>query len=386
MKLRTFRFSVLQAFYWTGACLVYSYAERLLLSYGFPTGRIGLILAAAYLFAIFLQPMLAAAADRERRVTLRFAIAVSAALSAVLAVTASFGTGSLAVFAVLLGALSTVTLAVQPLCNAVGFHYINRGLDLDYSFARGVASVVYALVSLLLGFLASRRIVAMLWVYAAAQIGLFLSALFFAPHREKAAVRETGGSLSGVFRRYPAFVLFCVGSLVLSVPHVAINAYLTSITKVTGGDMSVMIAIAAIVEFPAMMAYSHIRKRIPDRVLLTASASAYLLKTGLLLLAALLPVGPWAAYVSSALQMLCFAIFTPAASYYANAVVSEPDRVKGQMLLTEAMLAAGVISMLLGGYAIEYLGVGAALILCETLVAIGVFLVWFAMRRGTKQA
>lgn len=385
MKLRTFRFSVLQAFYWTGACLVYSYAERLLLSYGFPTGRIGLILAAAYLFAIFLQPMLAAAADRERRVTLRLAIAVSAALSAALAA-AAFGTGSLAVFAVLLGALSTVTLTVQPLINAVGFHYINRGLDLDYSFARGVASVVYALASLLFGMLASRRIGAMLWVYAAAQIGLFLSALFFAPHRECIAVREAGGSLSDVFRRYPAFVLFCVGSLVLSVPHMVINAYLTSITKVTGGNMSVMLAIAAIVEFPAMMAYSHIRKRIPDRVLLMASASVYLLKTGLLLLAALFPIGSWAAYVSSALQMLCYAIFVPASSYCANDAVQESDRVKGQMLLTEAGLFAGMISMLLGGYAIEYLGVGAALILCEALVAIGVFIVWIAVRRGLKQA
>ena len=156
-----------------------------------------------------------------------------------------------------------------------------------------------------------------------------------------------------------------------------LNAYLASITKVTGGDMSVMIAIAAIVEFPAMMAYSHIRKRIPDRVLLVASASVYLLKTGLLLLAAYLPLGAWAAYVSSALQMLCYAIFVPAASYYANDVVSEADRVKGQMLLTEAGLAAGVISMLLG--------VGPTLVVCEALVAAGVLIVWLGLKKGKQK-
>ena len=385
MKLRTFRFSLLQGFYWFGACLVYSYAERLLLSYGFQTGRIGLILSAAYLSAMVLQPLLAAAADRERRVTLRLGITVCALLSALLAAAAYFGARSLAVFAVMLGALSSVTLAVQPLCNAVGFHYINRGLDLDYSFARGAASIVYALASLLFGALAAKRIGAMLWVYAAVQIGLFLCALFFAPHREGVAVRETGGSLAGVFRRYPAFVLFCAGSFLLNVPHMVLNSYLTSITKVTGGDMSVMIAVAALSEFPAMMAYSHIRKRIPDRVLLIASASVYLLKTGLLLLAAYLPIGAWAVYVSSALQMLCYAIFVPAASYYANETVSEADRVKGQMLLTEAGLFAGVVSMLSGGYAIELFGVGAALILCEALVAVGVFVVWLGLRRGTRK-
>ena len=315
MKRRTFFFSVLQSFYWMGACLVYSYAERLLLSFGFAPGRIGVILAAAYLLAMALQPTLAAAADRERRVTLRTGITVSALLAAAFAGAAALSTGSLAVFAVLLGALSSVTLAVQPLINAVGFHYINRGRDLDYSFARGTASVVYALASLLFGALAAWRTESMLWVYAASQIGLFLSALFFAPHREGIAVRETDrGSLAGVFRRYPAFVLFCIGNLVLVVPHMVTNAYLASITKVTGGDMSVMIAIAAIVEFPAMMVYSHIRKHIPDRVLLVASASVYLLKTGILLLSAYLPIGSWAVYVSSALQMLCYAIFVPASS------------------------------------------------------------------------
>lgn len=385
MKRRTFYFSLLQGFYWFGACLVYSYAERLLLSYGFQTGRIGVILASAYLCAMVLQPALAAAADRRQRVTLRLAITASALLAALFAAGALFGARSLAVFAVLLGALSSVTLAVQPLINAVGFHYINRGQPLDYSFARGAASIVYALASLLFGALAAQRIGAMLWVYAAVQIGLFLTALFFAPHREEVPLREERGSLSGVFRLYPAFVLFCVGNLVLNVPHMILNAYLKSITSVTGGDMSVMIAVAALVEFPAMTAYSHIRKRIPDRTLLLASASVYLLKTGLMLLAAYLPIGAWAVYVSSALQMLCYAIFVPAASYYANESVGAADRVKGQMLLTEAGLLAGVISMLAGGYAIELFGVGATLAVCEALVAIGVFLVWLGLRKGKRE-
>ncbi len=386
MKLRTFRFSLMQSVYWFGACLVYSYAERILLSYGFQTGVIGVILAASYLSAMVLQPAIASAADRGRRVTLRLGIAAGALLSAALAVSARIGGNAPVVFAVLLGALSSVTLAVQPLVNAVGFHYINRGLDLDYSFARGVASIVYALASLLFGALAARRIGAMLWVYAAVQLGLFLSALFFAPHREGIAARETGGSLADVFRRYPAFVLFCAGNLVLVVPHMVINSYLASITKVTGGDMSVMIAIAALVEFPAMMAYSRLRKRIPDRVLLVASAAMYLLKTGLLLAAAYLPIGAWAAYVSSALQMLCYAIFVPAASYYANDTVSESDRVKGQMLLTEAGLAAGVVSMLFGGLSIGRFGVGITLALCEGLVAIGVLIVWLGLWKGKQKA
>jgi PPP family 3-phenylpropionic acid transporter len=382
MKKRTFLFSLTQSFYWFGACLAYSYGERLLLSHGFSTGRIGVILAAAYLSAMALQPMLAAAADREKRVTLRTAIVSCAALGALLAGAALLCTDALPVFAVLFGALTSVTLVVQPLINAVGFHYTNRGLDLDYSFARGTASVMYALASLLLGALAKKSADAMLWLYIAAQIGLFAVSLFFAPHRtEPRPEIDAGGSLLRVFKRSPAFVLFCVGNFVLVIPHTFLNAYLASITKVTGGDMSVMIAVAAIVEFPAMMAYSHIRKRVPDRIMLVLSASVYLLKTGLLLLAALFPIGAWAVYVSSALQMLCYALFIPAASYYANDAVSESDRVKGQMLLTEAQLSAGVVSMLLGGFAIEGLGIAATLAVCEGLVAAGVLIVWLGLRK-----
>lgn len=386
MKRRTFYFSLLQSFCFTGACFVYSYTERLLLHHGFSTGAIGAILAVSYLFAMFFQPMLASAADRGRHVTLRLGISLTALLSAALAVTAWIGSDAPVLFAVMIGALSSVSLTAQPLINATGFHYINRGLDLDYSFARGVASVAYALTSLLFGVLAAKRIDSMLWVFIAAQIGLLLTAIFFAPHREGIQVCETGGSLLNVFRRYPRFVLFCVGNLVLIVPHMVINSYLASITKVTGGDMSVMIAIAALVEFPAMMSYSHIRKRIPDRVLLVASASVYLLKTGLLLAAAFLPIGAWAVYVSSALQMLCYALFVPASSYYANDAVSESDRVKGQMLLTEAGLAAGVFSMLFGGLSIERFGVGVTLIVLECFVAAGIFIVWLGVRKRKQSA
>ena len=184
-----------------------------------------------------------------------------------------------------------------------------------------------------------------------------------------------------MIRKYPKLLLFCAGMLVLNVPHMFINSYLVSITDVTGGDMSVMIAIAALVEFPAMLVYSHIRKRTGDRMPLLVSACFYLLKTGLLLLAATGAVGPWAVYASSAMQMLCYAIFTPASLYYANDTVDPADQVKGQMLLTETGLFSGVVSMLLGGLSLKHLGVAVSLLLCEGLVALGILLVFFAVKK-----
>ena len=269
---------------------------------------------------------------------------------------------------------------MQPLINAVGFHYLNRGETVDYSFSRGAASIAYALSSLLLGYLASQNIDSILWVYLAANVGLFLVALWFAPKRTEQTQKATAGSVFSVIFRYPKLMLFCAGMLILNVPHVLINSYLASITGVTGGNMSVMIAIAAIVEFPAMMAYTHIRKKISDRVLLIVSSCFYLLKTGLLALAAYVSVGAWAVYVSSATQMLCYAIFIPASSFFANDSVSRADQVKGQMLLTETTLCSGMISMLLGGLSIQKLGVPLTLLISEGFVLVGILIIAAAVR------
>ena len=54
--------------------------------------------------------------------------------------------------------------------------------------------------------------------------------------------------------------------------------------------------------------------------------------------------------------------------------------------LTEAGLAAGVISMLLGGISLEKLGVGPTLVVCEALVAAGVLIVWLGVRKGKRTA
>ena len=376
MFLRTFKLSLLFSFYWAASCMVYSYAERFLLHYGFSTGEIGLVIAIAYLAAMILEPVLAQEADRGTRISLKSGITACAVFAVLLTLFTPVAKRMLPLLAVLFGAMTCVTLGMQPLVNAVGFHYINRGEPVDYSFSRGAASIAYALSSLLLGYLASKNIDSILWVYLFANIGLFLVALWFAPNRTEQMLQESAKSVFSVIPKYPKLMLFCAGMLILNVPHVLINSYLASIT-----GMSVMIAIAAIVEFPAMMAYTHIRKRIDDRVLLLISASFYLLKTGLLALAAFVPVGTWAVYVSSATQMLCYAIFIPASSFFANDAVNRADQVKGQMLLTETTLCSGMISMLLGGLSIQKLGVPMTLLISEAFVLCGILIIAAAVHR-----
>ena len=203
MVLRTFKLSLLYGFYWMTSCMVYSYAERFLLHCGFTTDRIGFVLALAYLASIILQPLLAQEADRERTLTLKTGISACAVFAALLAFLMPLCTNILPLIAVLLGAMTCVTLAMQPLVNAVGFHYINRGEAIDFSFARGAGSVAYALASLILGALAARNIESILWFYLAANLALFLVALWFAPHRTGIKPIRSDGSVFSVMKLYP---------------------------------------------------------------------------------------------------------------------------------------------------------------------------------------
>ena len=57
MVFRTFKLSLLYACYWVSSCMIYSYAERFLLHYGFRTDEIGISVAIAYLAAMIVQPM-----------------------------------------------------------------------------------------------------------------------------------------------------------------------------------------------------------------------------------------------------------------------------------------------------------------------------------------
>ncbi len=383
----TFNFCILQCCYWISVCLVYAFAERFLSAYGLTKTQIGLTMALANVAALLLQPVIAGAVDRKNAFTLRVALSGGAALVVLIAIFELNPSNPTAITAILFGVVSTVTLTLQPLANAVGFYYVNQHKKLDFTVGRGVASGAYALAALAYGYLFDTfGAPHVLWLYMAGNIGLFVMALTFAPHREGALQsRESSGGMISVLRKKPWFALFLLGNILLFIPHNFTCNYLYSISQATGARMEVASAIMAASEIPIMILLSQIMKRISVNKLLCASSALFILKIIVLTLPVLFPIGGWLIYAGEALQMFSYAIFVPVSAFFANDCMDDADKVKGQMLLTETTIAAGVVSMLLGGIAIDTLGIPISMLICLGLFAAASGVIIFSVIQNQKR-
>ena len=74
MKLNTrklmIQYCILQGSYWASFCVIYAFATVFLLSRGFESSMIGVIIAAGNILGVILQPMVASIADRSEKISL----------------------------------------------------------------------------------------------------------------------------------------------------------------------------------------------------------------------------------------------------------------------------------------------------------------------------
>lgn len=385
MNQRTAFFTVLQGFYWITACIIYTFSERFLTAYGFSVPQVGIITAAANIFSLLLQPLFANLADRQNGLSLKAGISLLTSLSILFAVFVLFRHGYGVLTAVFFCSLSAVTLTVQPMVNSVGFHYIDRGKPLNYALARGIASGIFAVFCYIAGFLAEWNVDSLLWAYILGSAGILAAALAFAPGKaQRISNAVTPAGTAELFRRNPYLLLFLPGMILTFIPHNFINTYMLSIMGVIGRgthEMSVAIALAAIVEIPAMCGFSLVQKRFRLGSLLLFSALAFLVKHLLLLLPLYLSLGTWAVYLSQCLQMFGYAVFIPTSSFFINERMKDADLVKGQMLLTEAIVISGILGQLCGGFGISRIGVPATMLIGCVLSALGLLLI----RKGIRE-
>lgn len=358
----TAQYASLQGAYWMVFCAVMSFASAFLLSRDFDNTQIGVVLALSNVFGALLQPAAASLADRARRFSLRqIAAAIAfaaAALSGVLLVIPR----SFWLTAVLFCLVATAMLTVQPLINALGFVYERWGAD--------VLPVGFVLLYLLIALLALTFRAKGLTDAPAAKAG-----------EEGAGEGERPSSLLEFFRQNPRFTLFLAGATCVFVFHTMLNNFLMQIVVHAGGqsaDFGAALTVASALELPTMALFSRLVRRVRCEVLLKISLGFFLVKAALLFLAR----DPGGVYLSQVFQVGGFALFTPAAVHYANAVIAGADRVKGQAMLAVTNTLGGVFGSLLGGWLIDRVGIPATLLFGVGITALGGAVAWLALGRA----
>ena len=384
------QYCVLQGSYWASFCVLYAFATVFLLSRGFESSMIGVIIAVGNILGVILQPVVASIADRSEKISLHKLTALLSVIMIVLIAFLYMIPNILLAVAVLFLLTDTFLQVIQPLINSVSVYYVNQGVSVDFGAARGIGSLSYAAASYILGIAVERFGTKSILMAGMLVVLIMLMTVLSMPVLSSSAalqskqiqLKQSDVGLLEFANRYKYFMLTLAGVTFLFTFHNMNNAYLIKVIENVGGtsaDMGRMLSIAAVTELPVMFLFSRISKHFKSSTLLIVSGIFFAMRAAGFMLAGNMMI----MYLAATLQIGSFALYIPSSVYYVNETMLDQDKFKGQAVMTATNTLGGVFGSLLGGFLIDHAGVGAMNTVCFAMAAAGAVLVFlFAGRQG----
>lgn len=378
----------MQMGFWAMFAAIVAYQTALLLERGFTNGEAGLMTSVRCLAGIVFQPLLGGFADRHPGVPLKGIVGVSLALSLAAGVwywaEPAMSLAQTALVWVVIGGLG---VSSYPLMDAMAVQFINDGVPIRYSLGRGLGSLAYAVVCVLLGLQVGQwgvetTLVTFL-LLTAAEIALVFTYPTWhpkAPAEGRAAAERPQSALS-LLRSSPRFTLMLAGVLfgltaVLPLSNFLVNVILSR--DGTAADLGLAMFLMGGFELPAAFLFPKLLRRLGSgRILVLSMAFCTLKGVALLLtwnLAGVLLCQP--------LQMLGYGLFTPASVYFVNESVPPADRVRGQTIMMVASNGlGGMLGGMLAGFTLDLGGANWMLAGCVACGCVSVLLCLLALPR-----
>lgn len=387
------RYACIHGFYWMLCCSMIGYASVFLLDKGFTNTTIGTVLAISNILAVFGQPAVASYMDKTSKLSLRMLISLILVVIIALSLVLCFLTGVSMVMVVLTIVAFTLMLTLQPFINSLTFAFEKNGIHINFGLARGIGSVAYAVMSLILGNLVAAFSPELLPFF---YVGLSLCALFFVytfflpghkdeiVHQEKETEHDQL-SMGQFIKKYKTFMLLLVATVLLFFDHSVINNFFIQVVNHINGnsaDMGNAIFLAAVLELPTMALFTKFQQKIGCKNMMLISAVFFSVKHVLTYFA----VNMFMIYVAQVMQMLAYAVFIPASVYYVSQLVEEHDMNKGQALVTGAMTLASVFASLAGGVLLDALGVSKVLMIGAIISVLGTICMFISVEDVDQHA
>ena len=378
----------MQMGFWAMFAAIVAYQTALLLERGFTNGEAGLMTSVRCLAGIVFQPLLGGFADRHPGVPLKGIVGVSLALSLAAGVwywaEPAMGLAQTALVWVVIGGLG---VSSYPLMDAMAVQFINDGVPIRYSLGRGLGSLAYAVVCVLLGLQVGQwgvetTLVTFL-LLTAAEIALVFTYPTWhpkAPAEGRAAAERPQSALS-LLRSSPRFSLMLAGVLFGLTAVLPLSNFLVNVILSRGGtaaDLGLAMFLMGGFELPAAFLFPKLLRRLGSgRILVLSMAFCTLKGVALLLtwnLAGVLLCQP--------LQMLGYGLFTPASVYFVNESVPPADRVRGQTIMMVASNGlGGMLGGMLAGFTLDLGGANWMLAGCVACGCVSVLLCLLALPR-----
>lgn len=346
------------------------------------------------------QPLIAAAIDKYRKITLQTVIILFTLISALFCGAMLILPKAGLLLAVVITAALAFTNILQPFVNAISVELDERGYTINFGLCRSFGSFGYAVVSTLMGFMITRFSEQVIPVSGIICCVLFIGTtipLCRKPDKaapaapaEPADIAASAGpaepaaqSLAAFLFSNRRFLLFLLSVACLFSSHCFTTGYLYQITCNVGGDSSDMGlagSIAAMLELPGMMLFALFLKKAGSKTLLRISGIGFFLRFTCLFMANSVTT----LFIAQFPQAFSYALFIPASVHYVSKLFSKADMAKAQSLLTTAITIGGLVASIAGGWLIDVCGVHFSLLCVTILGGFGAILLFFSIEDVDK--
>lgn len=383
-------YSFLQIAYWVTSAVVFCFTTVFLQFRGYSNYEIGIVFAVGNIIGFVSQPLIAGYIDRSDRRTLLRCIRITAVGAVLLMLAVYFlPSGSISLIGVYALLVAGNTL-LNPLCISLSFYIESWGCGINFSRARALGSLSFAVCNVILGMLVQRvseNAVPTAFILFSSLLGL--ATLLFvpvdrahriaAPERRMQSASEKPSGLLEFARENKRFMLFLLGTATLYFTHGMIGNFMIEFIRSIGGgseDMGNVLAFMTVVEVPVMLLFGRLTQRFRCSSLLRFAVIMFTVKELMIYLASSLP----ALYAAEALQAFSFALFVPASVRYVDEVIAKHNAVKGQAFVTSMMTLGSIFASYIGGLLLDTSTPGFTLLVGVIVSAVGTLIMLGAIQ------
>lgn len=381
-KNLTINYIFVQIGMWAMYAPLMGYTSVFLLAKKFSNTEVGIISGLSCIISAILQAMISSYADKEKSKSVKALLIMIAGLQVVLAgILLVIGNNFFLAAGIIFGALIAIMQLMVPLTNSLAMEMMNQGKNINYGMARGTASMAYAILVNSMGVFVKGNDLSIVPIATMLSASVLLAGTMLFPFKkaERIVDYETNNISPArpFLTKYPKVTLFLAGAICAYVGHNLINTFLYQIVVLKGGthmNMGVCLALAAVFEIPVMFGFAFLVARRDSSTWVRVGSIGIMLK----IIFTLIVPNVISLYVVQVLQLFGFATFVVATVYYANQVVEECDRVKGQAYMTMSNTLGIVVASLLGGALIDICGTNGMMIIGSVIAIIGSILIFIS--------
>ncbi len=363
------------------------FVSYFLSSNGYSEMQVGINISLANLLSLTFQPFAAQFADKSLHIRLQHIITLFSAISIVFALS-MLAISAQSHFFIALHILILFIVSLQvPLITSLATEHINAGTPVNFNIARGIGSVAFAAMSILMGMLTKNLGPNVTLIAFSISALLYLTAVLRFPRAEKPSSHKSeikALNLVDFIRRNHRFMMSVVAMFFIYSSAAIISSFLFQIVSGVGGDsdtMGKMLAMAASVELISMLCYPIVYHRLGSNAkVIKISSIAFLIKA----------IATWQAtsigslYFAQFLQFFSYGFFIPAQVHYVLHSISRHDQVKGQMFMSFSTTLAVVFASLAGGYLLQHFGLYNTLLFGVILTIVGLIILFRYLEEDNK--